>query len=75
MLGASRLAPARLGGPQAPRSAPCTLDVHDRRGSSPATPPPPPTRAKRAAAPSRGCRRSAPSRLGCSCRQGAPPCR
>eukprot|EP00966_Prymnesium_polylepis_P122290 2826823-Prymnesium_polylepis.1 len=62
---------------RAPGPAQCAMHVGYAlpRGSSPATPLPPPTRAKRAAAPSRGCRRSASSRLGCSCRQGAPPCR
>eukprot|EP00966_Prymnesium_polylepis_P036143 838526-Prymnesium_polylepis.1 len=35
MLGAVRLAPARLGGPLAPRSAPCTLDAHSRMDPRP----------------------------------------
>eukprot|EP00966_Prymnesium_polylepis_P292060 6744884-Prymnesium_polylepis.1 len=30
LLGAVWLAPARLGGPLAPRSAPCTLNAHGR---------------------------------------------
>eukprot|EP00966_Prymnesium_polylepis_P182432 4226034-Prymnesium_polylepis.1 len=35
MLGALRLAPARLFGPQGPRSAPCGLDTHSRMAPRP----------------------------------------
>eukprot|EP00966_Prymnesium_polylepis_P215632 4993665-Prymnesium_polylepis.1 len=45
MLGALRLAPARLFGPQVPRSAPCALDAHSRMA------PRPPRRRRRRRAP------------------------
>eukprot|EP00966_Prymnesium_polylepis_P089112 2062679-Prymnesium_polylepis.1 len=35
MLGALRLAPARLFGPQAPHSVPCALDAHSRMAPRP----------------------------------------